>query len=79
MHSGEEVSVGYDLGLKQGGQIKVQVEVVLDLGRGEGWVIPVEGLTSDVELDGLGCDPAREGRGIKRIPREALPTQEGRG
>jgi hypothetical protein len=53
LHGGEEVSVGYDLGLKQGGQIKVQVEVVLDLGRGEGWVIPVEGFTSDVKLDGL--------------------------
>jgi len=32
-----------------------------------------------VELDGMRCDPAREGRVIKRIPREALPAKEGRG
>jgi hypothetical protein len=63
------------LGLKQGGQIKVQAKVVLDLGRGEGWVIPMEEFTSDMELDGLGCDPAREGRVTKRVPREALPTE----
>jgi hypothetical protein len=79
LHGGQEVSVRRDLGLKQGGQIKVQAKVVLDLGRGEGWVIPVEGFTSDVELDGLGCDPARECRVTKRVPREALATEEGRG
>jgi hypothetical protein len=53
LYGGEKVSVRCDLGLKQGWQIELQAEVVLDLGRGEGWVIPVEGLTSDVELDGL--------------------------
>jgi hypothetical protein len=67
------------LGLKQGGEIKLQAEVVFDLGRGERGVVPVEVFPFHVELDGLGCDPAREGRVIKRIPREALPTQEGRG
>ena len=34
LHGGEEVDVGRDLGLQEGRQIKIQGEVVLDLGRG---------------------------------------------
>ena len=61
LYCGEKGSVGCDMGLKQGGEIKLQAEIVLDLGSGERWVVPVEMFPFDVELDWLRCDPAREG------------------
>lgn len=65
--------------MQERGEVELQAEVVLDLGRGEGGIVPVKGLTRKAKFDGLSGDPAREGGIGERVPREALPSEEGGG